>query len=82
MYFSSKCYLFCERNVVRISRNTQNEVSLEIFADVVAYQFINLNWKLNGFGKENMHRSIWNDNDQNSRQRFKAIYITMLEEHV
>ena len=34
---------FCECNVVRISQNIQNEVSLEIFADVVAYQFINLN---------------------------------------
>ena len=34
---------FCECNVVRISQNVQNEVSLEIFADVVAYQFINLN---------------------------------------
>ena len=29
-----------------------------------------------------MHRSIWSDNDQSSRQRFKAIEITMLEEHV
>ena len=82
MYFSSKCYLFCECNVIRISQNIQNEVLLEIFADVVPYLFINLNWKLNGFRKENMHRSIWNDNDQSSRERFKAIYITMLEEHV
>ena len=29
-----------------------------------------------------MHRSIWSHNDQSSRQRFKAIEITMLEEHV
>ena len=29
-----------------------------------------------------MHRSIWSDNDQSIRQRFKAIEITMLEEHV
>ena len=31
-----------------------------------------------------MHRSIWSDNDQSSRQKFKAIEITctMLEEHV
>ena len=29
-----------------------------------------------------MHRSIWTDNDQSSRQRFKAIEITILEEHV
>ena len=43
--FSPKCYLFCERNSVRICQNIQNEVSLRrsIFADVVAYQFINLN---------------------------------------
>ena len=43
--FSPKCYLFCERNSVRIGQNIQNEVSLgrSIFADVVAYQFINLN---------------------------------------
>ena len=46
---------FCECNVVGISQNFQNEVSLEIFADVVAYQFINLKWKLNGSKKENMH---------------------------
>ena len=29
-----------------------------------------------------MHRSIWSDNDHSSRQSFKAIEITMLEEHV
>ena len=29
-----------------------------------------------------MNRSIWSDNDQSSRRRFKAIEITMLEEHV
>ena len=52
--FSSKCYLFCECNVVRISQNIQNEISLDTFCDVVAYKFINLNWKLNGFRKENM----------------------------
>ena len=28
-----------------------------------------------------MHRSTWSDNDQSGRGRFKAIYITMLEEH-
>ena len=47
--------IFCECNGVRISQNIQNEVSLEIFADFVAYQLINLNWKLNGYKKENMH---------------------------
>ena len=51
--FSSKCYLFCECNVVRISQNIQNEISLETFFDVVAYKFINLyklkaNWVLEG----------------------------------
>ena len=36
---------FCECNSVRIAQNIQNEVSLDgsIFADLVAYQFINLN---------------------------------------
>ena len=60
---------FCECNSVKISQNIQNEVSLErsIFADVVVYQFINLNRKLNGSRKENIHRSIWNENDQSSR---------------
>ena len=45
MDFSSKCYLFCECNSVRIGQDIQNEVSLEkfVFADVVAYHFINLN---------------------------------------
>ena len=40
--FSPKCYLFSERNSVRIGQNIQNEVSLErsIFGDVIAYQFI------------------------------------------
>ena len=28
-----------------------------------------------------MHRSTWSDNDQSGRRMFKAIYITMLEEH-
>ena len=44
--FSPKCYLFCESSSVRISQNIENEVLLERsigFADVVAYQFINLN---------------------------------------
>ena len=46
---------FFECNGVRISQNIQNEVSLEIFADLVAYQFINLNRKINGYKKETMH---------------------------
>ena len=59
--FSPKYYLFCECNSVTIGQNIQNEVSLErsIFADVVAYLFINLNWKLNGSRGECIHRSIW-----------------------
>ena len=42
--FFPKMLPFCECNSVRIGQNIQNEVSLEryIFADVVAYQFINL----------------------------------------
>ena len=55
MDFSSNCYLFCECNVVRISKKIQNEISLETFCDVVAYKFINLNGKLNGSREENMH---------------------------
>ena len=60
---------FCECNSVKISQNIQNEVSLErsIFAEVVAFQFINLNRKLNGSRKENVHRSMWKENDQSSR---------------
>ena len=46
MDFSPKCYLFVSVTV-RIGQNIQNEVSLEryIFADVVAYQFIQLKLK-------------------------------------
>ena len=38
-----------------------------------------------GLGKKTcmiMHRSVWSDNKQSSRRRFKAIEIIMLEEHV
>ena len=81
--FSSKCYLFCECNVVRISQNIQNEISLDTLCDVVAYKFINLNWKLNGFRKENMRdHASFHMSDNGSRRRFKAIEITMLGEHV
>ena len=58
MDFSSKCYLFCECNVVRISQNIQNEISLEPFSDVVAFitnLLTYINWKLNGSRKGNMH---------------------------
>ena len=43
--FFPEMLLFCECNSVMTGQNIQNEVSLErsIFADVVAYQFINLN---------------------------------------
>ena len=65
-------------NSVRICQNIQTEVSLErsILADVGTYQFINLNSKLKGSRKEEMHRSTWNENDQtvteglNTRARF------------
>ena len=45
--------LYCRCNSVRIGQNIQNEASLEryIFADFVAYHFINLNWKLNSPGR-------------------------------
>ena len=61
MDFSSKCYLFCECNSVRIGQDIQNEVSLErfVFADVVAYQLFIFNWKLSGSREEFIPRSIW-----------------------
>ena len=71
MDLSLKRYFFCECNSVRIGQNIQNEVSVErsIFTDVVAYQLISLNWTLTGSKKENMYRSMWNENDQSRRQR-------------
>ena len=66
--FTEKVTLFCEWNSIRIGQNIQNKVSLErsIFTDIIAHQF-NLNWKLNGSRKENMHGSIWNENEQSSK---------------
>ena len=48
--FPQNFTFFSECNSDRIGQNIQNEVSLErsIFADVDAYQFININWNLNG----------------------------------
>ena len=43
-----------------------------IFAHIVAWQLISLNWTLNGSRKEHMHRFIWNENDQSSRQSVKG----------
>ena len=66
--FFPKMLPFCECNSVRIGQNIQNEVSLEryIFADVVAYQFIQLKLKakchLVGPGMNVdvfWHHSIW-----------------------
>ena len=76
---SPKCYLFCGCNSDRIGQNIHNEVSLErsIFADVVAYQFINLNGKVNGSRKEDMDRSIWNENDQSNRRRVKLPIVVI-----
>ena len=69
--FSPNDPFFCECTV-RIGQNIQNEVSVErsIFADadLVAYQFIGFNLKLNWSRKENMYRSISNENDQSRRQ--------------
>ena len=66
---------FCECNSVRIGQNIQNEVSLErpIFADVGAYYFINLNGKLNASRKEDMHRSMWNENDSSRRRVMRCL---------
>ena len=60
---------FCECNSVNSSQNIQTEVSLKrsIFADVVAYQFTKLNRNLSGSRKENINRSIWNENHQSTR---------------
>ena len=48
-----------ERNSVLIGQNIQNKLSVEksIFADVIAYQLISLNGKLND-REENMHHSF------------------------
>ena len=61
----------CVCNSVSNGQNIQNEISLErsIFADVVAYQLLNLTWKLNESRKKDMHRSTGNENDQSSRLR-------------
>ena len=66
---------FCRCNSVRIGQNIQKEVSLEryIFADVVAYQFIKLNWKLNGSSEECIHRSIWVVYDPSRRKRVNVL---------
>lgn len=49
-----------ERNSVLIGQNIQNKLSVEksIFVDVIAYQLISLNGKLNVFREENMHHSF------------------------
>ena len=44
--------------LVRISK-TRYIKTRYIFADVVAYQFINFNSKLNGSREECTHHSIW-----------------------
>ena len=80
MDLSTKCYLFCEFNSVRIGHSIQNEVSLErsIFAaDIVTDQFINLNWKLTGSREEYIHRAIWDGNDPN---RPKGLFIPVWRE--
>ena len=72
--FPQNVTFICECNSVRIGQNIQNEVALEryIFADVVAYQFVNLNWKLNGSGEECIHRSIWVVYDPSRPKRVKV----------
>ena len=68
--FPQNVTFFSQCNYVRIGQTIQNEISLErsIFADVVAYQFINWNWEQNGCGKEDVRRS---ENDQSNRRRVK-----------
>ena len=47
-----------------------------IFADDVTYQFINLNGKLNGSRKDDMHGSMWNENDSSHRLK-KGVSVSV-----
>ena len=64
---------------IRIGQNIQTEaevlVERSIFADVF-YHLVtcSLNWKLNGSREGNVHCSLWNENDQSCRQRFKVLF--------
>ena len=53
--FFLKMLPFCECNVVRISLNLQNEISLETFGTLLLTNLLTyINWKLNGSRTENM----------------------------
>ena len=70
--FSQNVTFCCECNCVRIGQNIENEVSLErpIFG------------KLNASRKEDMHRSIWKENDKSSRRRVKIPLILTIYGHL
>ena len=75
MDFSVNGTFFLESNYVRVSQNIHDKALLKrsVFADLNAHQFINLNGKLNGSREKNMHRSIWNGNDQSSCGRVDGL---------
>ena len=71
MDFPPKCYFFVIVTLLWLVR-LRAEVLLKrpIFAEVVAYQLIILNWKLNGYRwDKRQHRSILNENNQSICQR-------------
>ena len=61
---------------IRIGQNIQTEaevlVERSIFVDVF-YHLVTCR-KLNGSREENMHCSLWNENDQKCRQRVKVLF--------
>ena len=64
---------------IRIAQNIQTEAEVlgerSIFADVF-YHLVtcSLNWKQNGSREENMHCSLWNENDQSCHQGVKVLF--------
>ena len=75
--YTAKLAVDFPQNVTFFVSVTLSRLEGSIFADVVAYQFINLKRKLNGSRKEDMHRSIWNENDQSSRRRAKLPIVVI-----
>ena len=74
MDFPQNVTFFWKCNSVRNCHNIQNEVLLEryIFAETVAYQFINLNRKLNGSKEEFIYTVPYGDeNDSTGAKRVK-----------
>ena len=60
--------------LVRISMTRHCGKDLSLLTLLLnAHQFINFKGKLNGSREKNMHRSIWNRNDQSSRGRVDGL---------